>query len=303
MLRKTFYGLSEKPVPVLLRDFRREPLHRRGCDQVCRRAAQFLLGKGKSPRDLFFRLAAHSFGFFIRLPDQAGPGFLPLGQAAGAHVREVAVELRHAFVDFGLPARGFLPLLAALDDPILDRLLPAAEGLRHRPGDEIAENPEEGRQVGELPDPHRQSQEPLRGLGRLGKEKGRETHQAHAASLRPRTFSASVRARRRTCPGSSSEERRACAAISPLARSSVAVAAACASASFFSRCARPSERRASRSFKASRRARASSCSMCAIALERPSRLSAWTLAAVLSSDSRASRIEERGRKRNFLRIA
>src|SRR6266508_543583 len=302
MLRKTFSGLSEKPAPVLLRDFRREPLHRRGCDQVRRRAAQLFLGKGESPADLLFRLAAYSFGFFIRLTDQAGSGFLTLGQAAGQHVREIAVELRHALVDFGLQARRFLPLLAALDDPVLDRLLPPAEGLRHRPGDEVAEDPEEGRQVGELPDPHRQSQEPLRGLG-LGEEEGRETHQSHAASLRPRTFSARVRARSRTWPGSSSEEPFACAAISPLARWSVAVAAACASANFFSRCARPSERRASRSFKASRRARASSCSMCAIALERPSRLSEWTLAAVLSSDSRASRIEERGRKRNFLRIA
>src|SRR6266545_2371608 len=278
MLRKTLHGFSEKPAPVLL-------------------------GKRESPRDLFFRLAAHSLGFFVRLPDQAGSGFLSLGQAAGEHVREVAVELRHALVDFGLQACRFLPLLAALDDPILDRLLPAAEGLRQRPGDEVAENPEEGRQVGELPDPHRQSQKPLRGLGRLGEEEGRETHKAHAASLRPMTFSARVRARSWTWPGNSSEERRACAAISPLARSSVAVAAACASVSFFSRCARPSERRASRSFKASRRARASSCSMWAIALERPSRLSAWTLAAVLSSDSRASRTEERGRKRNFLRIA
>ena len=136
----------------------------------------------------------------IRLPDQAGPGFLPLGQAAGADVRELAVELRHALVDLGLQARRFLPLLAALDDPILDRLLPAAEGLRHRPGDEVDENPEEGRQVGELPDPQRQSQERLRGLGRLGEEEGRETHQAHAASLRPRTFSARVRARSADLP-------------------------------------------------------------------------------------------------------
>src|SRR5450759_1225868 len=217
--------------------------------------------ESEAPGDLLLGLAPHPLGLLVGLPDERRAGTLPFGEAPGSHVGKVAVQPRHPLVDLRFQARRFLALLARLDDALLDGLLPAGKGLRERPRDEVDENSEEGDEVSELPDPHRQPEKALAPLGRRDERERREKPKAHAASLRPSTFSTSVRARVSVLLGSSAAERAVSVAISLAASSSSVPATVRACASFFSRRARPSARIVSRSFRASRRARASSCSI------------------------------------------